>query len=358
MRRRFSSRISARAWSTVLPEQGGSKSSGRRAGRGVDRRGYRDDLPRPSASFSKTPFTSGRKSRRSISAHALRRTDASFSSCGGQSRACLRRRKGGGASRWSPRGAAAMGSGLFHARRILAAHTATLDIRPRSGGRAAHDAHLACRSLPADDALLRVTRSSSSTTSGRSSSRWRRCSRATATSRNSRTLRAAGLALMRKVKPDLVLLDLGLPDADGLDVLREVEARVPQMPVIILTANDSLNNAIESIKQGAFHFISKPYAVEELLSLICARPRAAAARARDGDAARGKAAAFAAPGKSGAAARAGHQEPLDAGCRRNWSSASRRRDANVLAARRERRRQGSDGQSDPPPEQARAAVRW
>jgi DNA-binding NtrC family response regulator len=78
----------------------------------------------------------------------------------------------------------------------------------------------------------------------------------------------AGLALVRKSKPDLVLLDLGLPDADGLDVLKELKGEMPQLPVIILTANDSLSNAVESIKQGAFHFISKPYAVEELLSLI------------------------------------------------------------------------------------------
>jgi len=51
-------------------------------------------------------------------------------------------------------------------------------------------------------------------------------------------------------------------------VLQQLKKKFPQMPVIILTANDSLSNAIESIKQGAFHFISKPYAVEELLSLI------------------------------------------------------------------------------------------
>jgi len=79
---------------------------------------------------------------------------------------------------------------------------------------------------------------------------------------------SAGLTLVRKTPPDLVLLDLGLPDADGLEVLGKLRTEFPQTQVIILTANDSLNNAIESIKLGAFHFISKPYAPEELLSLI------------------------------------------------------------------------------------------
>lgn len=68
--------------------------------------------------------------------------------------------------------------------------------------------------------------------------------------------------------PDLILLDLGLPDANGLDVLAEVKRMAPRIQVIVLTAQDSLSNAIESIKQGAFHFISKPYAPEELLSLM------------------------------------------------------------------------------------------
>jgi DNA-binding NtrC family response regulator len=73
-----------------------------------------------------------------------------------------------------------------------------------------------------------------------------------------------------EVEPDLVLLDLGLPDADGLDVLRELRDAHPDLPVMILTAHDTLANAIESIKLGAFHFLSKPYAVEELISL-CSR---------------------------------------------------------------------------------------
>ena len=79
---------------------------------------------------------------------------------------------------------------------------------------------------------------------------------------------SAGLRLLEKKSPALVLLDLQLPDADGLHMLEQIKADHPETQVIILTAHDSLNNAIESIKRGAYHFISKPYAPEELLSLV------------------------------------------------------------------------------------------
>jgi DNA-binding NtrC family response regulator len=77
-----------------------------------------------------------------------------------------------------------------------------------------------------------------------------------------------GLKVLKSRSPTLVLLDLRLPDADGLEMLDRIKNELPEVPVIILTAHDSLHNAIESIKRGAFHFISKPYAPEELLSLI------------------------------------------------------------------------------------------
>ena len=79
---------------------------------------------------------------------------------------------------------------------------------------------------------------------------------------------AQGLKLLRSKPSTLVLLDLQLPDADGLETLDLIKTEVPGTQVIILTAHDSLHNAIESIKRGAYHFISKPYAPEELLSLV------------------------------------------------------------------------------------------
>jgi len=79
---------------------------------------------------------------------------------------------------------------------------------------------------------------------------------------------STGMRLLQSKPPALVLLDLQLPDADGLQMLEQIKVDHPNTQVIILTAHDSLNNAIESIKRGAYHFISKPYAPEELLSLV------------------------------------------------------------------------------------------
>src|SRR4030095_15946092 len=79
---------------------------------------------------------------------------------------------------------------------------------------------------------------------------------------------SSGMRVLKSKPPALVLLDLQLPDAEGLQMLEQIKVEHPDTQVIILTAHDSLNNAIESIKRGAYHFISKPYAPEELLSLV------------------------------------------------------------------------------------------
>ena len=79
---------------------------------------------------------------------------------------------------------------------------------------------------------------------------------------------AAAQKSLKTKSPALVLLDLQLPDAEGFEMLDRIKADHAETQVIILTAHDTLSNAIESIKRGAYHFISKPYAPEELLSLV------------------------------------------------------------------------------------------
>ena len=79
---------------------------------------------------------------------------------------------------------------------------------------------------------------------------------------------AAGLKALKNKAASLVLLDLQLPDTQGLEMLDQIKAERPETQVIVLTAHDTLANAIESIKRGAYHFVSKSYAPEELLSLV------------------------------------------------------------------------------------------
>src|SRR5215472_10683044 len=79
---------------------------------------------------------------------------------------------------------------------------------------------------------------------------------------------AQGLKVLKSKSPTLVLLDLQLPDADGLEMLDRIKSELPEVQVIILTAHDSLHNAIESIKSGEHQNISKPYASKERLILL------------------------------------------------------------------------------------------
>jgi len=78
---------------------------------------------------------------------------------------------------------------------------------------------------------------------------------------------------------DLVVLDLGLPRKDGLDVLRSIRSRKQQMPVLIATARDAVAQRIAGLDAGADDYIIKPYDLDELLARIRALHRRSAGRA-------------------------------------------------------------------------------
>lgn len=73
-----------------------------------------------------------------------------------------------------------------------------------------------------------------------------------------------GLDLVQKFKPDVVLLDLSLPDTGGISVLKELKKIEPCLPVVILTGQETVKSAVETMKNGAFNYMSKPFNNNEL----------------------------------------------------------------------------------------------
>ncbi len=63
---------------------------------------------------------------------------------------------------------------------------------------------------------------------------------------------------------DLIILDLGLPDVDGLQLLRKLRTQKLSLPILILTARDDMNDRIEGISQGADDYMTKPFELREL----------------------------------------------------------------------------------------------
>ena len=79
-----------------------------------------------------------------------------------------------------------------------------------------------------------------------------------------------GLDGLREVQPDIVLTDIRMPGVSGIEVLNAAREMDPTLPVILMTAQASLQSAIQAVNQGAFHYVQKPFSNDEML-VVCRR---------------------------------------------------------------------------------------
>ena len=94
---------------------------------------------------------------------------------------------------------------------------------------------------------------------------------------------ASAAAIGRQFRPDVVVLDVMLPDIDGLDVLRRLRSQHPHVCVLFLTARDSVEDRIAGITAGGDDYVTKPFSLEEVVARLRGLVRRAGlARAQGG----------------------------------------------------------------------------
>ena len=83
-----------------------------------------------------------------------------------------------------------------------------------------------------------------------------------------------------RARPDAVVLDMMLPDIDGLEVLRRMRAEQPDVPVLFLTARDAVEDRIAGLTAGGDDYVTKPFSLEEVVARLRGLLRRAGAARR------------------------------------------------------------------------------
>ena len=76
------------------------------------------------------------------------------------------------------------------------------------------------------------------------------------------------LARFESEKPDVIISDIRMPGLDGISLLDRIKSRAPELPIIIMTAYSDLDRAVSAFQGGAFEYLSKPFDIEEVVSLV------------------------------------------------------------------------------------------
>jgi two-component system OmpR family response regulator len=90
----------------------------------------------------------------------------------------------------------------------------------------------------------------------------------------------AAVATAKEVRPDAIVLDMMLPDFDGLEVLRRVRQHQRDVPVLFLTARDSVEDRVAGLTAGGDDYVTKPFSLEEVVARLRGQLRRAGATAR------------------------------------------------------------------------------
>ncbi len=77
-----------------------------------------------------------------------------------------------------------------------------------------------------------------------------------------------GLSLFEKEKPDIVILDIWMPELDGIQVLKRIKKKRGEAIVIVISGHGTISTAVEAVKMGAYDFLEKPLSIEKVLEVI------------------------------------------------------------------------------------------